>query len=82
MGSQKQPLSLITSTVLVFITLSTTFGQDNMLCMGAHWTEDEANLMLKQFASEWHNLSSWEDRTTIIRQGIISGMQLKRSLTA
>lgn len=53
-----------------------SFGQDDMLCVGYHWTEDEANLKMKEFASTWDNLESWEDRSHKIKQGIIEGMKL------
>lgn len=53
-----------------------SMAQDSMLCMGHHWTEDEANLMMKKFASEWDDLSSWEKRAAIICDGIIKGMKL------
>ncbi len=49
-----------------------------MLCMGAHWTEDEANLKMKEFASTWNDLPSWEERASVIREGIITGMQLEK----
>jgi len=54
------------------------FSQDNMLCVGNHWTEDEANLMMKKFAKQWHDQASWEKRANIIRQGIIDGMQFDK----
>ncbi len=44
--------------------------------MGKYWTEDEANLVMKDFAKEWDDLSSWEKRADVIRSGIISGMKL------
>ncbi len=51
---------------------------DSMLCVGAHWTEDEANLKMKEFASAWGNRESWERRARMIRKGIREGMQLDR----
>ena len=54
------------------------FSQEPLLCMGAHWTEDDANLMMKTFASEWNDRVSWEERAQMIRTGIIDGMQLER----
>ncbi len=63
--------------VLIFICLSSVaYSQDAMLCMGKHWTEDEANLMMKEFAKEWSDLTSWEERATTIKNGIITGMKL------
>ena len=70
-------LSLISLTIL-FLNFSHLHSQDSMLCMGGHWTEDEANLMMKEFASGWHDLESWENRATTIKQGIIKGMQLEK----
>jgi len=60
------------------------YGQINisdfkdMLCMGHHWTEDTANLMMKEFASSWNDLHSWESRAGMIRRGIIEGMGLHK----
>ena len=51
---------------------------ENMLCQGSYWTEDEANLMMKQFAMTWNDVASWEKRANTIRQGIIKGMQLDK----
>ncbi len=50
----------------------------SLLCMGAYWTEDEANLKLKEFASTWGNRESWEERARMIRKGIREGMQLDK----
>lgn len=66
---------IIVLTFLIFQPLS---GQEPLLCMGAHWTEDDANLMMKTFASEWDDRASWEERANVIRSGIIEGMQLER----
>ncbi len=57
---------------------SQTNNSDHLLCMGAHWTEDEANLRMKAFSSQWSDLPSWEKRAATIREGIILGMQLNR----
>ncbi|MBX2814984.1 MAG: acetylxylan esterase [Saprospiraceae bacterium] len=50
-------------------------AQDNMLCMGAHWTEQEANLQMKHFAKQWHDLESWEERRERIKKGLLEGMR-------
>ncbi len=60
------------------ISAYTAKGQSDMLCQGAYWTEEEGNLMMKQFASEWSDKSSWEQRALTIREGLIEGMQLKK----
>lgn len=54
------------------------FAQQNMLCSGHYWTEDEANLKMKEFSAQWNDLKSWESRANRIKQGIISGMQLDK----
>ena len=62
--------------ILFLLVNIVTLAQSSMLCMGGHWTEDEANLMMKKFASEWNDLESWEARADVIRDGIIKGMKL------
>ena len=65
-------------SLLLLLTLTPVSGQESMLCMGGHWTEDEANLKMKEFRSTWNDLEAWENRADVIRQGIIDGMQLEK----
>jgi len=51
-------------------------SQDENLCVGNYWTEDEANLMMKEFHQNWDDVASWEQRAERIRKGIIEGMKL------
>ena len=51
-------------------------AQEGELCQGHHWTEDEANLMMKRFGEQWDDLQSWEQRAERIRKGITEGMKL------
>ena len=51
-------------------------AQEGELCQGHHWTEDEANLMMKRFGEQWDDLQSWEERAERIRKGITEGMKL------
>lgn len=53
-------------------------AQESMLCQGAYWSEDEANLKMKEFAAQWNDLASWEARAEVIRRGLEEGMQLSR----
>ena len=62
--------------ILFFSIFMTGNAQDEMLCRGKHWTEDQANLMMKKFSGEWNDLPSWEKRAGMIKQGIIKGMKL------
>ncbi|TFH19558.1 MAG: acetylxylan esterase, partial [Bacteroidia bacterium] len=64
--------------VLFFLMFHPASAQEPLLCMGAYWSEDDANLMMKSFASEWDDRESWEERANMIRKGIIEGMQLEK----
>ncbi|MBM1107430.1 acetylxylan esterase [Aurantibacter crassamenti] len=64
--------------LVLFLLSVSSFGQENRLCQGHFWTEDEANLVMKKFASEWDDLESWEKRRDRIKRGIIEGMQLEK----
>ncbi len=57
--------------LIVFGISLNVYGQEDMLCMGHHWTEDEANVMMKKFEASWNDLPSWEKRAEMIREGII-----------
>ncbi|MUH34638.1 acetylxylan esterase [Zobellia amurskyensis] len=62
---------------LLFIAFTVILqAQSEMLCTGKYWTEDEANLVMKDFTKKWSDLTSWENRADIIRSGIITGMKL------
>lgn len=50
-------------------------GQDSLLCRGKYWTEDYAAVKMMEFASEWDDLTSWNQRATKIKQQLLSGMQ-------
>ncbi len=63
-------------SIFLLTSIVTFSQQDNMLCRGYYWTEDEANLKMKEFASKWDDLESWEKRANMIREGIIKGMKL------
>lgn len=65
-------------SLLLLMALTSLFAQESMLCMGAHWSEDEANQWMKEFRSTWNNLESWEFRADMIRQELIDGMQLEK----
>lgn len=43
-------------------------SQKDMLCVGKYWSEDEANIKMKEFATKWNDLKSWEERADIIRK--------------
>jgi len=61
----------------VFISVQSQ-PADTMLCQGYYWTEDEANLKMKEFALEWNDSRTWERRAGVIGINIIMGMQLTK----
>lgn len=69
-----KPFNLIVISILFICSYA--YGQENMLCQGAYWTEDEANLKMQAFAQSWDDLTSWETRAQRIKQGLIEGMKL------
>ena len=60
----------------IILSSANSFSQDSMLCKGYYWSEDEANLKMKEFAGTWNDLESWKERTEKIKQGLIKGMKL------
>jgi len=65
-------------SLVLLMALSSLFAQESMLCMGAYWSEDEANQWMKEFRASWNGLESWEARADMIRKGIVEGMQLEK----
>ena len=65
-------------SLLFLLLIYSASAQESMLCVGGHWSEDEANLKMKEFRSIWNDLESWEARADMIRKGIVHGMQLEK----
>lgn len=62
---------------LFFIGLSfQAISQENMLCQGAYWKEDEASELMKSWAAQWKSQQDWEARAKVIRAGLVEGMKL------
>lgn len=68
----------VMSLYFLFWLSNAIFAQENMLCRGAYWTEDEAAVFMKKTASEWSSQADWERRAKMIRKGIIDGMKLEQ----
>ncbi len=64
--------------LLSVIGLNFTLAQDSLLCVGGHWTEDEAYQKMKSFASEWDDRESWKKRADKIRNNMLEGMQFNK----
>ena len=67
---------ILVTISLLFLKGNSLFAQDNMLCQGDYWTEDQACKIMKQWASEWTTKADWEKRADVIHEGIIKGMKL------
>ncbi|MDP2337362.1 MAG: acetylxylan esterase [Bacteroidota bacterium] len=69
--------SWIKQVIILFLLISQlgVSAQENMLCHDAYWTEDQANVIMKKWASEWETKADWEKRAEVIRQGILKGMK-------
>jgi dienelactone hydrolase len=50
-------------------------AQNELLCQGSYWTEAEAIKVMEKFKSQWKTQTDWEERASIIRQGILNGLQ-------
>lgn len=64
--------------LLFVIGITVVNAQEDMLCIGRHWSEDEANLVMKDFSKQWNDQASWEKRAAVIKSNIISGMKLDK----
>lgn len=73
-------MNIFKVTTILFITIisATVYSQESLLCVENYWTEDEANLKMKEFALQWNDIDSWDKRAEIIKTGIIKGMQLDK----
>lgn len=68
-------------TLILYFLLwlsNSLFAQENLLCQGAYWSEDESAIFMKKTASEWTTQADWEKRAEVIRKGIIDGMKLEQ----
>lgn len=74
--------SALMKNIIVFLFLlgisNSISAQENLLCQGAYWTEDEAAVFMKKTASEWSSQADWENRSEVIRSGIIEGLKLNQ----
>lgn len=66
------------ATLFIFMVCLSAIAQEDQLCVGHYWTPDQANLKMKEFASQWSDLKSWEERAAKIKEGIKSGIQWEK----
>ena len=72
----KRRVGFLVALVICVMQAKLGYAQENMLCQGAYWTEDEANVHMKQWAAEWTTKKDWEKRAEVIREGLVKGMML------
>ena len=68
---------LLLACHLFSVVISRAQIDTSMLCKGNYWTEDEGKAALERFATTYHNKKEWENRASIIRNGIINVAGLK-----
>jgi dienelactone hydrolase len=74
--TMKKRIRFLIAFIICIVRVELGYSQENMLCQGAYWTEDEANIQMKAWAKEWTTKADWENRAQIIREGLIKGMKL------
>jgi len=67
---------LLLSTIGVFAVESIAPIDTTLLCVGAHWTEQEGADMLKTFRSSFSTKEDWKLRACRIRYQILKGAEL------
>lgn len=72
----KRKISFLLLALVGTVYTVPSLAQDDMLCQGAYWTEDEANIQMKLWAAEWTTKADWEKRAEVIRKGLVEGMKL------
>ncbi len=75
---EKMKRQILTIVFLIVISAVTNNAQENMLCQGAYWTEEEGYLKMQEFASKWNDKASWEERAKKIKEHLIKGMNLDK----
>ena len=66
---------IIIVSLLILLCISVSIAQKNMLCQSYYWTEDEGYLKLQEFATQWNDKASWEERAERIKSHLIKGMK-------
>jgi len=62
-------------TTLIFVSIA-AFSQNNNLCQGNYYEEAEAAQILKDAQLSYTSKQAWEQRTEVIRAGILNGAEL------
>ena len=71
-------MKYLTLILVGLFTYNSAQGQTNNLCQNRYWTEDEANIVMKEMLTNWDDLDSWQDRKEEIRNQIIKGSKIHK----
>jgi dienelactone hydrolase len=63
-------------TIALLVVSTSIYSQENNLCQGNYYEEEEAANILKATQQEITTKKEWEARTEIIRKGILNGAEL------
>ena len=63
--------------VTLMFVVSFTYGQNNNLCQGNYYTEEEGAKALEETKKRITTKQDWEKYTEIIRSGILKGTELE-----
>ncbi len=64
--------------LVLFLTSLNSFSQDDMLCVGNHWTEAEGKEFLEEMRKEYTTPEAWIKRSKQIRAQILKGAGLEK----
>lgn len=71
-------MKFLTIVLLASLVVSALSSQETMLCQGHYWSPEEAIFAMDEFTSDWDDKESWEKRAEMIKDNIITGMQLDK----
>ncbi len=74
-------MKCLARVIVGFFIITSLQGQSNDLCVNEYWTEDEANIIMKEMLTHWDDLDSWEERKEAIKNQIIAGSQINKMPT-
>lgn len=64
--------------LLPITTLEAQTEADDMLCVGAHWSEEEGAAFLQMMRNSYQSERAWDKRAKAIRKQILKGAGLER----
>ncbi|MEX2565016.1 MAG: acetylxylan esterase [Cyclobacteriaceae bacterium] len=79
------PFVILTPWLFIMFTgingtglMAQTGDENDMLCVGAHWTEEEGAQFLEKMKMEYTSAKDWQKRAKLIRKQILKGTGLNK----